>query len=85
MIGGVLGNTVGHSTGGKSLLTWTQDDVLLGEAASALGTAARRGPLGKMTIERTDGEPLLTSRSSVTAALEAAGFIATPRGLRIRA
>ena len=71
--------------GGKSLLTWTQDEGLLAEAASALGTAARRGQLGKMTIERTDGESLLTSRSSMTAALEGAGFIATPRGLRIRA
>ncbi|WP_220794342.1 hypothetical protein, partial [Nocardioides pelophilus] len=72
--------------GGRTLLTWSDEDDLLGPAAEALSTAVRRGTLGRLTVEKADGAPLLGSGpSALRAALDAAGFVATPRGLRIRA
>ncbi|MDI2132387.1 ATP-dependent helicase [Yinghuangia seranimata] len=68
--------------GGRSLLTWTEDPVRLQPAVDALALAVREGALGKLTVERADGEGILTS--SLGRALEAAGFHATPRGLRLR-
>ena len=39
-----------------------------------------------MTVERADGEQLLGAGATpLRAALDAAGFVATPRGLRLRA
>ena len=71
--------------GGRTLLTWSDEPELLGPAAEALSTAVRRGTLGRLTVEKADGAPLLGSGpSALRAALDAAGFIATPRGLRIR-
>jgi ATP-dependent Lhr-like helicase len=69
--------------GGKTLLTWPQDEERLQAAADALALAVREGALGRLTVERTNGEPALTS--ALGRALEAAGFHATPRGLRLRA
>ncbi|HWJ82781.1 MAG TPA: ATP-dependent helicase [Nocardioides sp.] len=72
--------------GGRTLLTWSEEPELLGPAAEALSTAVRRGTLGRLTVERADGAPLLGSGPSpLREALDAAGFVATPRGLRIRA
>ena len=72
--------------GGRTLLTFTEDHELLGPAATALADAVRRGALGRMTVERADGEQLLGAGSTpLREALQAAGFISTPRGLRIRA
>lgn len=68
--------------GGRSLLTWTEDPARLQPAVDALALAVREGALGKLTVERADGEGILTS--SLGRALEAAGFHATPRGLRLR-
>jgi ATP-dependent Lhr-like helicase len=68
--------------GGRSLLTWTEDPERLQPAVDALALAVREGALGKLTVERADGEGILTS--SLGKALEAAGFHATPRGLRLR-
>lgn len=71
--------------GGRTLLTWSDDPELLGPAAEALSTAVRRGTLGRLTVEKADGARLLGSGpSALRAALDAAGFVATPRGLRIR-
>jgi ATP-dependent Lhr-like helicase len=71
--------------GGKTLLTWPDDLELLEPAAHALADAARRGALGRITVERADGEQLLGSGATpLRAALNAAGFVATPRGLRLR-
>ena len=54
-------------------------------AAAALAEAARRGTLGRMTVEKADGEQLLGSGSTpLREALQAAGFVATPKGLRLR-
>ncbi|WP_411087693.1 DEAD/DEAH box helicase [Streptomyces sp. 061-3] len=71
--------------GGKTLLAWPTDpeDPSLRAAADALATAARAGALGTVTVERTNGASSLTSPLGRT--LEAAGFHATPRGLRLRA
>ncbi|MFI6122300.1 DEAD/DEAH box helicase [Streptomyces sp. NPDC051064] len=71
--------------GGKSLLAWPTDpeDPALRAAAEALASAARSGTLGTVTVERTNGVSSLTSPLGRT--LEAAGFLATPRGLRLRA
>jgi ATP-dependent Lhr-like helicase len=76
--------------GGKTLLAWpaepdgtATDDPRLRTAAEALAAAARAGSLGTVTVERVNGASALTS--PIGALLEGAGFIATPRGLRLRA
>ncbi|MHB9858645.1 ATP-dependent helicase [Streptomyces sp. YIM S03343] len=76
--------------GGKTLLAWPVapdtapfDDTRLQSAAEALAAAARAGTLGTVTVERVNGASALTS--PIGALLERAGFIATPRGLRLRA
>ncbi|MCX4765428.1 DEAD/DEAH box helicase [Streptomyces sp. NBC_01275] len=78
--------------GGKTLLAWPSapdtedaptDDPRLHTAAQALAAAARAGSLGTVTVERINGAAALTS--PIGALLEGAGFIATPRGLRLRA
>ncbi len=69
--------------GGKTLLSFTDDTSCVGPAADALALAVRDGALGKLTVEKADGEPALTSPLGL--ALEQAGFRPTPRGLRLRA
>jgi len=69
--------------GGKSLLSWTDDTTSLQPAVDALALAVRDGMLGKLAVERADGEAVLTS--PLGTALEHAGFRPTPRGLRLRA
>ena len=51
-------------------------------AADALALAVRAGQLGRLQVERADGGSVLDSPLAV--ALAAAGFHATPRGLRLR-
>jgi len=71
--------------GGRTLLTWTDDPDLLGPSAASLSEAAQRGTLGRMTVEKVDGEQLLGSGPTpLREALQAAGFVATPKGLRLR-
>ncbi|HEX6756561.1 MAG TPA: hypothetical protein VF109_11540, partial [Mycobacteriales bacterium] len=70
--------------GGKTLLSWTEDPAALQAAADALALAVREGGLGRLAVERADGESLLAA-SPLSDALEAAGFRPTPRGLRLRA
>ena len=72
--------------GGRTLLTWSEDPDQLLPATTALAETARRGALGRLTVEKADGAQLLGSGSTpLRAALNDAGFIATPRGLRFRA
>jgi ATP-dependent helicase Lhr and Lhr-like helicase len=74
--------------GGRTLLTFDGDPDRLGPATEALAGAVRQGALGRLTVERADGEHILGLGERPTGlrrALEAAGFVATPRGLRIRA
>jgi ATP-dependent Lhr-like helicase len=68
--------------GGKTLLSFTDDEQCVAPAADALALAVRDGALGKLTVEKADGEPALSS--ALGAALEQAGFHPTPRGLRLR-
>ncbi|MCB0897077.1 MAG: hypothetical protein KDB43_17185, partial [Nocardioidaceae bacterium] len=71
--------------GGRTLLTWSEEVDRLTPAAAALADAARRGSLGRMTVEKADGEQLLGAGSTpLREALQAAGFVATPKGLRLR-
>ncbi|GAB3260956.1 ATP-dependent helicase [Nocardioides dilutus] len=78
--------TIYVERGGKTLLTWSEDAERLAPAAEALAEAARRGSLGRMTVESADGTHLLGSGSTpVREALQGAGFLVTPRGLRLRA
>ncbi len=72
--------------GGRTLLTWSEEPEQLGPAARALADAVRRGALGRLTVERVDGSQLLGSgETPLRVALREAGFVATPKGLRIRA
>jgi len=72
--------------GGRPLLAWTDEPELLTPAAEALATAAWRGQLGRLTVEKADGSQLLGSGPTpLREALASAGFVATPRGLRLRA
>ncbi|GAC1442575.1 MAG: ATP-dependent helicase [Mycobacteriales bacterium] len=69
--------------GGRTLLSFRDDNTCIGPAVDALALAVRDGALGRLTVEKADGEPALTSALGL--ALEAAGFRPTPRGLRLRA
>jgi ATP-dependent Lhr-like helicase len=75
--------------GGRTLLSWTDDPDLLAPSAAALAASVRDGALGRLTVERADGltvAPAAGGRPApLAAALEAAGFRPTPRGLRLRA
>ena len=68
--------------GGRTLLTFSRDPERLQPALDALALAVRDGALGRLTVERADGERVLGT--TLSTALEAAGFHATPRGLRLR-
>jgi ATP-dependent Lhr-like helicase len=72
--------------GGRTLLTFTEDAEPLQLAVDALALAVRDGHLGRLTVERADGVGVLArdGGSPLGAALESAGFHATPRGLRLR-
>jgi ATP-dependent helicase Lhr and Lhr-like helicase len=68
--------------GGRSLLTWTERPEDLQPAVDVLALAVREGALGRLNVERADGGGVHSS--ALGRALEAAGFHATPRGLRLR-
>ncbi|WP_028660952.1 Lhr family helicase [Nocardioides insulae] len=71
--------------GGRTLLTWSEDETALAAAATALADAVHRGVLGRLTVERADGAALLGSGGTpLRRALQEAGFVTTPRGLRLR-
>src|SRR5207237_5056905 len=69
--------------GGRTLLSWTEDEHVLKEAAGALSAAVARGALGRMVVQKADGASVHED-TPLSAALQAAGFAATPRGLRLR-
>ncbi|MEV1286977.1 ATP-dependent helicase [Micromonospora sp. NPDC049679] len=68
--------------GGRTLLSFVDDDDALAVGAKALADAVHSGALGAISVERADGEAVHTS--PLRDALTAAGFRATPRGLRLR-
>lgn len=63
--------------------TGEEDAARLAAAVEALAHATRQGALGTLTVERVNSSAALSSHLGT--ALEAAGFHATPRGLRLRA
>jgi ATP-dependent Lhr-like helicase len=69
--------------GGRSLLSFTEEDQVLRAAAGALAGAVHDGWLGGLAVERADGAAALTS--GLAEVLRDAGFRATPKGLRLRA
>jgi len=79
MVDGAL--TVYVERGGKTVLTFTDEPLALNAAANSL-TATVRERLGKLRIERIDGEFSIGTPLGI--ALAAAGFAATPQGLRLR-
>jgi len=70
--------------GGRTLLTFTDEPEVLESAAVDLAGAVRRGALGRLTVERADGAHILGRQDPLRQALESAGFVVTPRGLRLR-
>ena len=70
--------------GGRTLLTWSDEPAVLRETCAALAAAVRSGLLGRLTVHKADGEHVLAPGSALGAALEHAGFVATPHGLRLR-
>jgi ATP-dependent Lhr-like helicase len=80
MVGGELALYV--ERGGKTLLSFTTDSVILAAAAAALAASARSGSLGKLHVEKADGG--YVAGSPLADALQAAGFQPSPRGLQLR-
>ncbi len=74
--------TVYVERGGRTLLSWSSDPDVLSMAAAALASTARTGGLGRLAVERVDGERV--AESPLAQALESAGFRPTPKGLRLR-
>ncbi|MFY1701038.1 ATP-dependent helicase [Micromonospora sp. WMMA1923] len=68
--------------GGRTLLSFSSDTEVVTGAGRALAEAVHSGALGAMSVERADGASVHSS--PLHAALTAAGFRATPRGLRLR-
>ncbi|MFK3980354.1 DEAD/DEAH box helicase [Micromonospora sp. NPDC050397] len=81
LVGGGLALYV--ERGGRTLLSFTDDEQTLMLAAKALADAVHSGALGTLSVERADGESV--SGTALAAALTAAGFRPTPRSLRLRA
>jgi ATP-dependent Lhr-like helicase len=74
--------------GGRTLLTFpsADDEDRLSAAVESLGAAVRDGALGRLTVEKADGAGILSEQGeSLRRALESAGFVATTKGLRLRA
>ncbi len=69
--------------GGRSLLTFTTDDELLGAAAGGLGGLVDSGRVDRLTVQRVDGDA--PTDQPLVDHLRAAGFADHPRGLVRRA
>lgn len=69
--------------GGRSLLSYSDEEHVLRPAVDALALAAREGKLGDLHVERADGEAI--EDTPLARALIEAGFRPSSRGLRLRA
>ncbi|MGB3483209.1 MAG: ATP-dependent helicase, partial [Mycobacterium sp.] len=75
--------------GGRSLLSFTGDGQTLNAAAAALADLVTDRRVDGLLVERINGASVLdpaapADHAAVAAALTAAGFSRTPRGLRLR-
>ncbi|MFZ2241614.1 MAG: hypothetical protein WAV90_19025, partial [Gordonia amarae] len=68
--------------GGKTVLTFTDDETALRAAADTLVTTVRSGRVERLTVDHIDGTPSLRTPFGQT--LVEAGFATTPRGIRLR-
>jgi ATP-dependent Lhr-like helicase len=68
--------------GGRTLLTYSDEPELMHPAVDALALAVRDGALGRLSVERADGEGIF--ETPLALALAEAGFRVSPRGLRLR-
>ncbi|MFC8530796.1 ATP-dependent helicase [Nocardia sp. NPDC057227] len=68
--------------GGKTLLTFTEDPDARQAAANALAELVHEGGVESLVIDRVDGETV--HGHTFAGFLTAAGFSATPRGVRLR-
>ncbi|MGY4101348.1 ATP-dependent helicase [Nocardia sp. R16R-3T] len=68
--------------GGKTLLTFTEDPNVRQAAATALADLVRDRRVDSLVIDKVDGETV--HGNTFADFLTAAGFSATPRGLRLR-
>ena len=80
------GRAQGHADPGLDDVGQNQAEAVA-PAMAALADAARRGALGRLTVEKADGQALIGSggETPIRLPLTAAGFLATPKGLRLRA
>ena len=69
--------------GGRSLLSFTEDEDELRPAVDALALTIREGGLGRLTVEKADGETIFDT--PLARVLESAGFRSSLKGLRLRA
>ena len=67
--------------GGKSALTFTEDAAVLHAAAAELASVVR-ARLRSLKVQRVNSQSVFGT--PLAEALEAAGFVATPQGLRLR-
>ncbi len=81
LVGGALVLYV--ERGGRTLLSYSDDDTAMQHAADALAVVAREGRLGRLELQRADGGAVLDA--PVARALAQAGFHPTPWGMRVRA
>ena len=71
--------------GGRSLLNFHDDAEAQRSAATALADMVSGGRLAGIVVEKLDGVSVLeAAHTDTAAALLAAGFARTPRGLRLR-
>jgi ATP-dependent Lhr-like helicase len=71
--------------GGRSLLNFADDAEAQQAAAGALADLVGSGRVGGILVERIDGVAVLeAAQTDTAAALLAAGFARTPRGMRMR-
>ena len=68
--------------GGKTVLTFSEDDSVIAAAAHALAATVKSGGVDKLLVERVDGHDI--HGTGFSKVLTEAGFSATPRGLRLR-
>ena len=71
--------------GGRTITSFGSEPEPLAAAAAELAAAVRAGAVDRLEIQRIDGDAALESKLPAAAALRRAGFVATPRGLRLRA
>ncbi|MET0975215.1 MAG: ATP-dependent helicase [Leifsonia sp.] len=69
--------------GGKTMLSFTEDETTLAAAAASLAATVARGGMRKLAVETVNGLFVLGVPTGV--ALRGAGFSETPRGLRLSA